>query len=382
MTCHDRDVMNRVVSRIVEIDGGEVKHLRRRLRLLRAPARPRERPREAEYDRQQAMLAKEMRFIERFKAQAAKAARCRAGPRSSTRSRRSSRRAASSSATSSSGSPPQRRRGRQGHGPAQGVRRPHDPRRPEPGGAPRRALGRDGRERRRQDHPAQDDGRRHLQPDAGTAGIGAGVRWVTSRSTRWSSSTADARPRGARAPHAPRPASASCAAWPAPSASTATTSRRRSRALGRREGPPGAAKICFDAPNLLILDEPTNHLDIVTKRMLMRTLAEYEGTIVFVSHDRAFLRAIANRVLELTPRAARLWRQLRRVRHGLGPRGPGHARFLRARRRQAEGFTTGAGSGRRNFGPSVRSRMAATTRAAPMSSVAPGGALSMKSTSR
>jgi len=61
------------------------------------------------------------------------------------------------------------------------------------------------------------------------------------------------------------------------------------------------AKILFDAPNLLVLDEPTNHLDIVTKRALVRALSEYQGTIVFVSHDRAFLRKIATRVLELAP---------------------------------------------------------------------------------
>jgi ATPase subunit of ABC transporter with duplicated ATPase domains len=61
------------------------------------------------------------------------------------------------------------------------------------------------------------------------------------------------------------------------------------------------AKILFDAPNLLVLDEPTNHLDIVTKRALVRALSEYQGTIVFVSHDRAFLRRIATRVLELSP---------------------------------------------------------------------------------
>jgi ATPase subunit of ABC transporter with duplicated ATPase domains len=59
------------------------------------------------------------------------------------------------------------------------------------------------------------------------------------------------------------------------------------------------AKILFDAPNFLVLDEPTNHLDIVTKRALVKALATYEGTILFVSHDRAFLRAIATRILEL-----------------------------------------------------------------------------------
>ena len=52
-----------------------------------------------------------------------------------------------------------------------------------------------------------------------------------------------------------------------------------------------------------MLDEPTNHLDIATKRALVRALAEYEGTLVFVSHDRQFLRALATRVLELSPAA-------------------------------------------------------------------------------
>src|SRR6185295_2321333 len=60
------------------------------------------------------------------------------------------------------------------------------------------------------------------------------------------------------------------------------------------------AKLLYDAPNLLVLDEPTNHLDIATKRALVAALAGHEGTLVFVSHDRQFLRALANKVLELT----------------------------------------------------------------------------------
>jgi ATPase subunit of ABC transporter with duplicated ATPase domains len=48
-----------------------------------------------------------------------------------------------------------------------------------------------------------------------------------------------------------------------------------------------------------VLDEPTNHLDIATKRALVRALADYEGTLIFVSHDRQFLSALATRVLEL-----------------------------------------------------------------------------------
>ncbi len=59
------------------------------------------------------------------------------------------------------------------------------------------------------------------------------------------------------------------------------------------------ASMLYDPPNFLVLDEPTNHLDIETKEMLVKTLADFEGTMLFVSHDRSFLRSISNRVLEL-----------------------------------------------------------------------------------
>ncbi len=61
------------------------------------------------------------------------------------------------------------------------------------------------------------------------------------------------------------------------------------------------AKMLFDPPNFLVLDEPTNHLDMATKEMLVAALSEFEGTMLFVSHDRHFLAALSNRVLELTP---------------------------------------------------------------------------------
>jgi ATPase subunit of ABC transporter with duplicated ATPase domains len=61
------------------------------------------------------------------------------------------------------------------------------------------------------------------------------------------------------------------------------------------------AKILYARPNFLVLDEPTNHLDIATKDMIVRSLADYEGTMLFVSHDRQFLARLSNRVLELGP---------------------------------------------------------------------------------
>jgi len=61
------------------------------------------------------------------------------------------------------------------------------------------------------------------------------------------------------------------------------------------------ATMLYDPPNFLVLDEPTNHLDVTTKEMLVKALANFEGTMIFVSHDRRFLGALSNRVLELTP---------------------------------------------------------------------------------
>jgi ATPase subunit of ABC transporter with duplicated ATPase domains len=61
------------------------------------------------------------------------------------------------------------------------------------------------------------------------------------------------------------------------------------------------ARILYERPNFLVLDEPTNHLDLATKDMIVRSLRDYEGTMLFVSHDRQFLAQLSNRVLELGP---------------------------------------------------------------------------------
>jgi ATPase subunit of ABC transporter with duplicated ATPase domains len=59
------------------------------------------------------------------------------------------------------------------------------------------------------------------------------------------------------------------------------------------------ARMLYDPPNFLVLDEPTNHLDIATKEMLLSALKDFDGTLLFVSHDRTFLSAVSDRVLEL-----------------------------------------------------------------------------------
>jgi ATPase subunit of ABC transporter with duplicated ATPase domains len=85
------------------------------------------------------------------------------------------------------------------------------------------------------------------------------------------------------------------------------------------------ARMLYDPPNLLVLDEPTNHLDVATKEMLVRALSTYDGTMIFVSHDRRFLAALSNRVLELGP-------------DGPVPYGGGYSEYVARTGREAPGL--------------------------------------------
>jgi len=66
-------------------------------------------------------------------------------------------------------------------------------------------------------------------------------------------------------------------------------------------------RLLLHPTNLLLLDEPTNHLDMVSKDVLLDALTAYDGTLVFVSHDRYFIEGLANRVLELRGGHGRLY---------------------------------------------------------------------------
>ena len=85
------------------------------------------------------------------------------------------------------------------------------------------------------------------------------------------------------------------------------------------------ARLLYDPPNFLVLDEPTNHLDMGTKEMLVKALSAYEGAMLFVSHDRRFLAALSNRVLELGP-------------DGAVPYGGGYSDYVARTGREAPGL--------------------------------------------
>ena len=85
------------------------------------------------------------------------------------------------------------------------------------------------------------------------------------------------------------------------------------------------ARMLYEPPNFLVLDEPTNHLDLLTKEMLIKALADYEGTMLFVSHDRHFLAALSNRVLELAP-------------EGIHQYGGGYTEYVASTGREAPGI--------------------------------------------
>ena len=270
MTCHDREIMNRVVAKIVEIDGGDLRtyggnyDFYEKARVIEADRR------EAEYARQQARLAKESRFIERFKTHTAKAAQVQSRIKKAYGDRvvhagltltvaRKERWAVM---------------GENGAGKSTLLKMI--------AGA--------------------------LTPDAGAATIGASVTMGYYAQHVMEALTADHTILDELMEHAPMANQGTLRSLAGAFGFHDDDVFKPVRVLsGGEKARLALAKLLYDAPNLLILDEPTNHLDIVTKRALVKALADYDGTLMFVSHDRQFLRALANRVLELSSAGPRVY---------------------------------------------------------------------------
>ena len=308
MTCHDREIMNRIVAKIVEIDGGELRtytgnyDFYERMRVIEAERR------EAEYARQQARLAKESRFIERFKTHVAKAAQVQSRIKKLEKVEKVEE-------------------------PKRIIEKTYEFRTPSRSGDDVvRIAGISKRYGERVVHNGltltvarrerwaimgeNGAGKSTLlkmvagvvAPDAGSATIGASVQMGYYAQHVMDALTADHTVLDELQEHAPSANQGTLRSLAGAFGFHDEDVFKPVRVLsGGEKARVALAKLLYDAPNLLVLDEPTNHLDIVTKRALVKALADYEGTLMFVSHDRQFLRALANRVLELTSAGPRVY---------------------------------------------------------------------------
>jgi ATPase subunit of ABC transporter with duplicated ATPase domains len=300
MTSHDKDFMNRIVTKIAEIDSGEVTVYAGNYDFYERERAVREANREAAYARQQAMFAKEQRFIDRFAAHAAKAAQVQSRVKALDKIEKVE--------------PPRKRRvvdfdfrqpARSGDqvavledvAKAYGRRVVHDGvnltiRR----GERWCVMGRNGAGKTTLLRMIAGT----LPPDRGRVTIGASVRLgyfaqqaldlLDPALTVWEQIEKDF-------PHEPIGALRNLLG--AFQFSGDDVDKRIRSLSGGEKTRLVMARMLLDPPNFLVLDEPTNHLDLATKEMLVRSLADFEGTMIFVSHDRMFLRGLSNRVLEL-----------------------------------------------------------------------------------
>jgi ATPase subunit of ABC transporter with duplicated ATPase domains len=308
MTCHDREVMNRVVKKIIEIDGGAVRVYTGNYDFFEAQRALDAAQREAAYARQQSMLDKEMRFVERFKAHAAKAAQVQSRVKKLDKiervvpPRRQVERVFEFKPSPRSGDEVVKVDGLIKR---YGNRAVHD------------GLSLLVRRRERWVVMGENGtGKTTLlklmagviPPDGGRAELGAGVSlgyYAQVQMEQLDETRTVLEELMAHAPSAGMGVLRNLAG--AFGFSGDDVEKPVSVLSGGEKARLCLAKILYDAPNLLILDEPTNHLDIATKATLVRALAAYDGTLVLVSHDRAFLRAVATRVLELGPEGPHLY---------------------------------------------------------------------------
>jgi len=308
MTCHDREIVNRIAGKIIEIDGGELRTYTGNYDFYEKMRELDTQRREAEYARQQARLAKESRFIERFKTHVAKAAQVQSRikkleklevvvePKRIVERRFEFRPPARSGDDVIRIDSLAKRYGdRVVHaGLTLTVRR-----------AERWAvMGENGAGKSTLLKMIAGV----LAPDAGTVAIGAAVELGYYAQHVMEGLTADHTILEELQEHAPLANQGTLRNLAGAFGFADDDVFKPCRVLsGGEKARLALAKLMYDAPNLLVLDEPTNHLDIATKRSLVNALADYTGTLVFVSHDRQFLRALASRVLELSAAGPRIY---------------------------------------------------------------------------
>ncbi len=302
MTSHDREFMNRIVNKIIEIDAGTLTSYTGNYEFYEQQRALADKQQQAQFERQQAMLAKEVAFIERFKARASHAAQVQSRVKKLDKIEKVE--------------PPRRR---------QTIAFDFQP-------APR--SGEDvvslKRVSKRYGSRTIYEGldfqiqRRERWCVMGINGAGKStlLKLVTGSTPPDDGSVAlgGSVKMGYFAQHAmdlidgeltvfqsleewfPQAGQGSLRALAGCFGFSGDDVEKKCRVLsGGEKARLVMARMLFDPPNFLVLDEPTNHLDIATKEMLIKALSDFEGTMLFVSHDRHFLGALSNRVLELTP---------------------------------------------------------------------------------
>jgi len=300
MTSHDRDFMNRVVTKVLEIDGGDIVTYSGNYDFYVRERETREANQEAAYARQQAKLAKEQRFIERFSAHAAKAAQVQSRVKALDKIERIEA--------------PRRRQvvkwnfrlpGRSGDDvvmlegvcKAYGSRRIYNQfafhiRR----GERWCVMGKNGAGKSTLLKMVAGA----IQPDAGTVRLGASLKLGYFSQQALDLLNPDLTVLEQMQQDFPMEGLGVLRNLLGAFQFTGDDVDKKVRALsGGEKSRLVMALMLLDPPNFLVLDEPTNHLDLATKEMLIEALKDFEGTMLFVSHDRAFLRGLANRVLEL-----------------------------------------------------------------------------------
>ncbi|EXL05703.1 ribosomal protection-like ABC-F family protein [Brucella anthropi] len=302
MTSHDREFMNRIVTKIIEIDGGSLTTYSGDYGFYEGQRALNEKQQQAQFERQQAMLAKEIKFIERFKARASHASQVQSRVKKLEKiDRVESPRRRQTVAFDFAPAP----RSGEDVVSLKGVHKTY--------GSRTIYDGFDFMVRRRERWcimGINGAGKSTLlklvagaaEPDKGNVNVGASVKLGYFAQHAMDVLDGDAtilewlEERFPKAGQAPLRALAGCFGF------SGDDIEKKCRVLsGGEKARLVMAAMLFDPPNFLVLDEPTNHLDLDTKEMLIKALAAYEGTMLFVSHDRHFLGALSNRVLELTP---------------------------------------------------------------------------------
>ena len=301
MTCHDRDFMNRVVSSVVEIDAGELVTYSGNYDFYERERAQRETHREAAFARQQAMLAKEQRFIERFQTHASKAAQVQSRVKKLEKIETIELPKKRTVVRFDFKPPP-----RSGDDVAilEKLSKGYGERRLYTGfdflirrGERWCVMGVNGAGKTTLLKMVAGV----LPPDGGTMRLGASVK--LGYFSQQALDLLDPELTVLEQVQKDFPA-AGLGVLPALVGAfqfSGDDVDKRVRFLsGGEKSRLVMARMLFDPPNFLVLDEPTNHLDLATKEMLVEALSKFDGTMLFVSHDRTFLRGLANRVLELT----------------------------------------------------------------------------------